>query len=93
MDDHTDSLDYLRSRIDDVDRTIIVFLAQRMRISESIGKVKRAHVIDPHDPKRWADVLVSRGKLARELGVSENLIYEIFAVIHRYSLHIQQHQK
>jgi chorismate mutase len=39
--------------------------------------------------ERWFDLLKQRGYQARELGLSENFINELFQIIHKYSVEHQ----
>lgn len=84
------SLEQLRLRIDDADHDIIAALSKRMNYVKLIGQYKQAHDLGIVDQNRWENVLKTRTQQAKSLGLSPKLILEIFEVIHRYSIKIQQ---
>lgn len=93
MNTRITKLDQLRKEIDVLDSEIVMLLAKRMRLSSAIGQYKASHGIAPRDNARWQEVLISRIKQGKEIGLDPILVRRIFDVIHKYSLFIQQHQK
>ena len=83
-------LNQLRRDIDVLDSEIVVLLAKRMRLSSAIGKYKATRGIAPLDDARWQEVLNSRIKHGKEIGLTPNLVRQVFSVIHTHSLLIQQ---
>jgi chorismate mutase len=77
----------LRDTIDLIDRNILLLLAERQGIVESIGAAKRQGGKKIADPKRERQVLRKQLPLARALGVRETdasaLFRTIFAMARR----------
>jgi chorismate mutase / prephenate dehydrogenase len=72
------TLDELRKEIQDVDAAIIALLAKRMRIVRAIGEVKRSEGIAVVDPAREAAVVSYVAQLARDAGLPEDDVRELF---------------
>jgi len=88
MDDNT--LDQLRKQIDELDDELLQVLSRRMQIVAQIGKQKKAHGIKPLDEDRMKNVLQLMLKRARILSLSEKFIEKLYALIHEYSLEIEE---
>jgi chorismate mutase-like protein len=54
----------LRDAIDVVDRKILELLAERLRLVEQVGEVKRSLGLDVYDPTRERDLLDKVAQLA-----------------------------
>lgn len=83
-------LNDFRKSIDNIDEAIICLLSERMRIVQKVGKYKKARNIPALDSKRWNDVLKSKIKKSKELGLDTSLITDIYHVIHRYALKLEK---
>jgi prephenate dehydrogenase len=79
----------LRQRLDEVDGDLISLLARRARLSGSIGRAKAAVGVKVQDPDREAEVLSVRRRWARQAGLDEVAIEEIFQAILRFSRRVQ----
>lgn len=88
--DALESLTKLRHQIDQLDHDIIHLLEKRKHIVELIGELKRNNNITILQFKRWFEIVKDRSQLARILGLDEDVILEIFQLIHRSSIKIQQ---
>jgi chorismate mutase len=75
-------IERIRSLIDDVDRRIILDLAERFDLVEEIGRVKRDHQIPVLQLARWEDLLNEHLQHAEELGLDSQFIKRIFEIIH-----------
>lgn len=84
------SLYQLRQQIDDLDHEILHLLEKRKHIVELIGEVKKTNNITILQFKRWFEIVHDRGHLAKILGLDEDVVLEIFQLIHRSSIKIQQ---
>ena len=79
----------LRQEIDTLDAQIIKSLAQRMRVVQKVGEYKKKRGIPPLDKIRWQKVLESKLLLARELGLDQNMIKDIYERIHQAALELE----
>jgi len=79
----------LRSQIDRCDKQILAALGHRMQAARRIGKLKMNQAAPVHDPDRERHMLLQRKEWAQSLGLSSDLIDELFAVIVKHSSRIQ----
>jgi prephenate dehydrogenase len=79
----------LRSQIDRCDKQILAALGHRMQAARRIGKLKMSQAVPVHDPDRERRMLLQRKEWAHSLGLSSDLIDELFAVIVKHSSRIQ----
>ena len=77
------ALDSLRSDIDRIDSSLIDLLAERMKVSEAIGKIKEKSGLTVLQTGRWNSVLKKVCALAKEKDLDESFITEVFNLIHR----------
>lgn len=80
----------LREIINTVDAQIITLLAKRMDAVRLVGEYKAARNIPPLDARRWREVLDSKLKQAKALGLSEDLVKEIYETIHKHALKLEE---
>lgn len=70
----------LRGEIDRVDEQLARLFAERMRLAEEIGQVKKARGLMVRDERREAEVIAKISALApgcaRELGVIYRAVFE-----------------
>lgn len=85
----TYKLEQLRKNIDNIDHDLIETLAARQRIIEEIGDFKKKNGISILQLDRWNDIIMSRPSWAAELGISKELIEELYKLIHTESIKIQ----
>lgn len=71
-------LESLRRRVDEVDRSLVEAFALRVRIALRIGEVKEALGQPVLDPGREAAVVRRAAERAREEGLDEEAVREIF---------------
>lgn len=86
----SDSLDNIRDHIDALDNRLVELLAQRMQYIPKAGEYKRAHNLPALDEVRWQQATEIRLKQARSLGLSEELVAELYELIHKYTLQIER---
>lgn len=79
----------LRSKIDSLDSILIDALAKRMHVSREIGEYKRQHNMPIVQTGRYNDVIQNRLELAEELGLSTDLVKQIYELIHEASVNAQ----
>lgn len=74
----SDELHRLRSEIEETDRALVRLIARRVEMARRVGAVKHDAGLPPLDPAREAAVIRRVGEIAREEGVSEEAIRELF---------------
>jgi prephenate dehydrogenase len=67
-----------RQEIERVDREIVELLAERVQLALQVGRAKREAGLPLLDPAREAAVVRRAGGLARDAGVSDEDVREIF---------------
>ena len=79
----------LRSMIDRYDKQILAALGHRTDIARKIGKLKMNQAAPVVDPDRERRMMLQREEWGKSLGLPEDLIRELFAVILKQSSRIQ----
>ena len=82
-----------RAQLDDIDQRLIQDLAERFRITGTIGDYKNLHNLAILQPERYnaiSDVLAAQGK---QLGLDEDFIRLLFETIHAESIRCQINKK
>jgi chorismate mutase len=87
--DFLEALDKLRIEIDRLDDEVLVLLAERMKLSETIGSFKREKNISILQPERWTDIIVRSKALGKNLGLGEEFILAMIQAIHQESINHQ----
>lgn len=85
-----EQLSSLRHQIDQIDKDIIHLLHQRMQVSKEIAQIKTEHNITIFQPNRYRQVVEQRIALAERLGISPQLIKDLYEKIHAESVRIQE---
>jgi len=83
------ALDKLRSEIDRLDDEVLVLLAERMKLAETIGTFKLDKNISILQPKRWNDIIERSRSYGKNLGLSEEFILAMIQAIHPESINHQ----
>jgi chorismate mutase len=71
-------LSRLREEIARIDRTLIELIAERVRLARKVGVAKRAAGLPTQDPAREAAVIRQAAESAREAGLMDDDIRQIF---------------
>ncbi len=79
-------LEELREEIDHLDQELYEIIASRMKIVDQIGYFKKDNNVTIFQKNRWKDMSNSRNELARNLGLNEEFMDEIFKIIHENSI-------
>lgn len=85
-----DQLEILRKEIDGIDTTLLEILQKRFIVVKKIGKIKKEKELSVVDTKRWDTVMANCIKKAYSLGLPEDLVKEIYTIIHRYAVSIEE---
>ena len=75
-----------RNQIDNFDTKIIELLDNRKQVVEHIANFKNENKLTIFQIDRWFEILNTRKENASLLGVDEQMVEEIFALIHKYSI-------
>lgn len=68
----------LREEIERIDRTLIGLIAERVRLAREVGAAKRAAGLPTLDPAREAAVVRQAAVVARESGLADDDVRQIF---------------
>jgi chorismate mutase len=68
----------LRRRIEEIDSALVELIAERVRLARDVGAAKRAAGLPTLDPSREAAVIRRASALAREAGLVEEEVRDIF---------------
>lgn len=82
-------LDSLREEIDQTDDQLIALLGRRMKIAQQIAHSKKQHQLDPFQPERWEKVQCNNKSLAHKYEVNTKFIHQLYELIHKESLQVQ----
>ena len=85
----TESIEALRSQIDECDNSLLDILAKRMRISREIATYKREHNMTVVQATRYNEILDKRGAQGVLCGMSDEFVRTIFERIHEESVRQQ----
>ncbi|WP_185878124.1 bifunctional 3-deoxy-7-phosphoheptulonate synthase/chorismate mutase type II [Blattabacterium cuenoti] len=82
-------IDSLRILIDELDENVISILSKRMEISKKLGVLKKKLNINTLQPNRWKLIMENYIEIGKNFGISKELIENIFNVLHKESIKIQ----
>lgn len=82
-------LEELRLRIDSIDDSLLGLLAERMEVSDMIGKIKKEHAVAIVQTSRWENLLAGMVRKGEALGLDASYIKEVFSAIHEASVAAQ----
>lgn len=85
----TTPIDDLRKQVTGIDLAIIDLLEKRFALSREIGEIKAAEGREVLDVSREAELARIHAQAAREHGLSEKLVSELFAHIIDESRRVQ----
>ena len=73
-----DALGRCRQQIEGLDRELVALLAKRVALSKEIGAMKKVAGLPTLDPAREAEVIRRAASMAREVGLSDEKVRDIF---------------
>ena len=72
------ALQRCRQEIESLDRELVDLLARRVAVSKEIGSAKKAAGLPTLDPAREAEVIRRAAGMAREAGLNDEKVRDIF---------------
>lgn len=82
-------LEELRDQLDNLDNETLEIFGRRAKISRKIGEYKKENNITILQVKRWDQLLGDRLERARRDGLEEQFVKDLFDVVHKYSIEMQ----
>lgn len=89
-EEYNSKLSNLRAQIDVIDNQLIDILGKRMKISDSIGALKKERNVAVLQSNRWNQILGSMILEGESKGLSEEFILRMFKAIHQESINHQE---
>jgi len=83
-------LELLRGKIDGIDTKILEIIAERMDVVRSIGEYKKENGLTVLQINRWSDIFENRLKNGLSMGLTEDLIHQLYELIHLQSIELQE---
>ena len=87
--DFKDTLSLLRDQIDHLDDDIMQKMANRMKISEKIGKYKKDNNVTILQVQRWEEIIQTRVALGKAMGLDEGFTRDLLRLVHHESIQVQ----
>ena len=91
LDDESKINALIRNNYCGVDNSILDAIAQRMKVANSIGELKKEHNVAVFQPDRWKQIKDNSVKAGVSLGLSEDFVDKLLQAIHQESV-AQQNQ-
>jgi chorismate mutase len=88
-EDFNRELNKMRSVIDKYDNELLDVIQKRMKLVAEIGKAKKENNVTTFQIERFFHILSTRKSTGLELGLSKDMVYELFELIHKHSINIQ----
>jgi chorismate mutase len=77
-DGGSQELPRIRAAIERLDRELVALVAERVRLAREVGRLKRLAGVPTLDPAREAAIIRRSATLAREVGLEEEDVRQIF---------------
>jgi len=83
-------LELFRAKIDKIDSRILEIMAERMDVVREIGDYKKNNGMTVLQINRWSDIFENRLKNGLSMGLTEDLIRQLYELIHLESIGLQE---
>jgi chorismate mutase len=83
-------LDFYRNQINHLDDELLQLLAERMKVAEKIGEIKRDKNVSVLQTDRWQEIMQKALTKSQTLDLSERFIDRLFKAIHQESIEKQE---
>lgn len=83
----------LRRLLEQNDQELLRLVGKRCQLVLELGDLKSRMEMPVLQPGYWEQSLARRIREARDMDLSETLTEEIFNLLHRYSVQLQQNQR
>lgn len=87
---HDGQMLHLRHSIDEIDEEIVGLLARRMDVVGRMGQRKRQQQAATLQMDRWKQVLEHCCEVARQRGLSESFVVQLYQLIHEEAIRLQE---
>ena len=88
--EYLETIDQLRSQIDEVDTELMNLLSKRMKLAESIGAYKKRNNMTILQPNRWNEILEKAQTLGKVKGLSGDFMEAYLRAVHQESINHQE---
>lgn len=82
-------LEQYRQKIDQMDDDIMNLFAERMKVSQDIGRYKKDNGIAILQSKRWEDILTHMAEKGEKVGLSPEFVERYLKAVHQESINHQ----
>ncbi len=84
-----EALSLFRAKIDELDKSLIDIISQRMEISHQIGEYKKINDISILQPSRYEEILANCVKYSQQKEINTDFVRQIIKLIHQESIYKQ----
>lgn len=88
----TNSISDIRKQFEDIDKSILILLGIRIKLSSEIGKLKKDNHIDVTQLNVWKHQMENRVKENEKFKIDSDFMDKIFNLIHEESIRIQNQE-
>ena len=85
-DSYKAEMEIIREQIDLADQQVLEAIAQRMKLIEQIGEIKKDNNVAIFQISRWKEILTSRPKWAKKLNLNKDFTIELLRLLHHQSV-------
>jgi chorismate mutase len=85
-----ETIEQLRSQIDEVDNELLNLLSNRMKLAESIGRYKKRNNIAILQADRWNEILEKTQAVGKMKGLSPEFVRTFLRAVHQESINHQE---
>ena len=89
-EDHETMLCPMRYQLHDLDEALMELLAERYKLTQTIGRYKTAHQLDIYQAEQRASVEAHYIEQAKRYGLDPEWAVRLYSLIHEYSLRSQR---